>query len=292
MAKFRIQSHGRLQEWVAEEKGYFKSEGLDYEFIVTPIVTWTAGVKTVESAPPDIQRGAFESIEDGRGCSLSSACHWTVNMAASAKHGKMWARAYSVSPSGIFVAPDSSLRKPADLAGVPVTVGYHSGSHYSTLQGLESFLERNQVKLHFGGLLLDRLALLVDGQIPAASLFGAPFYVAEQLGFRKIVDTTFMIGHLVSNSADPDQVSRYFNALRSAQRDIDLEPEPYKHYFLKELPERYHESVDVRTFGTGERIVFEPYPQSVFERTRQWIESWDLFPPEQKGDASYQASVL
>ena len=42
MAKFRIQSHGRLQEWVAEEKGYFKEEGLDYEFLVKPIATWSS----------------------------------------------------------------------------------------------------------------------------------------------------------------------------------------------------------------------------------------------------------
>ena len=31
--KFIIQPHFRLQEWVAEEKGYFKDEGLDYEFL-------------------------------------------------------------------------------------------------------------------------------------------------------------------------------------------------------------------------------------------------------------------
>ena len=30
--KFIIEPHFRLQEWVAEEKGYFKDEGLDYEF--------------------------------------------------------------------------------------------------------------------------------------------------------------------------------------------------------------------------------------------------------------------
>ena len=240
MGKFRIQSHGRLQEWVAEEKGYFKDAGLDYEFLVKPIVTWTADIENVESAPEDIQRGAFESIEDGRGCNLSAACHWTVNMAASAGHGKMWGRAYSVSPSGIFVAPDSRIQTPEELANVPVTVGYHSGSHYSTLQGLEQFLKRDEIKLHFGGPLLDRLALLVDRQVPAASLFGAPFYVAEQLGFKKIVDTTFMIGHLVTEHADLDQVERYFEALRRAQHDIDLEPEAYKHYFLRELPERYH----------------------------------------------------
>jgi len=292
MPKFRIQSHGRLQEWVAEEKGYFREAGLDYEFLVKPIVTWAADVKTVESAPGDIQRGAFESIEDGRGCNLSAACHWTVNMAASAGHGKMWGHAYSVSPSGIFVAPDSQVQKPEDLANLLITVGYHSGSHYSTLQGIEHFLRRDEIKLHFGGLLLDRLALLVDKQVPAASLFGAPFYVAEQLGFKKIVDTTFMIGHLITEQADLNQVERYFESLRRAQHDIDLAPEAYKHYFLRELPDRYHGLVDVRQFGTGERIVFEPYPQAAFERTRQWIESWNLFPPEQKGDAGYDASVV
>ena len=32
MSTFKIEPHFRLQEWVAEEKGYFRAEGLDYEF--------------------------------------------------------------------------------------------------------------------------------------------------------------------------------------------------------------------------------------------------------------------
>jgi NitT/TauT family transport system substrate-binding protein len=292
MAKFRIQSHGRLQEWIAEEKGYFKNEGLDYEFIVKPIATWSSHVESTESAPAEVQRGAFESIEDGRGCELSLACHWTVNMAASAGHGKMYTKAYSITPSAIYVASDSTIKKPEDLAHVPVTVGYHSGSHFSTLQNLEKFLSRDEIKLHFAGLLLDRLALLLDRRVPAASLFGAPAYVVEQLGLRKVVDTTFMVGHLVSGAAESEDVDHYFKALRRAQQDIDMEPEIYKHYFLKELPERYHGIVDVRTFGPGERLVFEPYPREVFERTRQWIESWNLFPADQTGIAGYEASVI
>jgi hypothetical protein len=31
-SKFVIQPHFRLQEWVAEEKGYFSDESLDYVF--------------------------------------------------------------------------------------------------------------------------------------------------------------------------------------------------------------------------------------------------------------------
>ena len=36
MGKFTIQPHGRLQEWIAHEKGYFRDEGLDYEFARGP----------------------------------------------------------------------------------------------------------------------------------------------------------------------------------------------------------------------------------------------------------------
>jgi hypothetical protein len=292
MSKFLIQSHGRLQEWVAEEKSYFKDEGLDYEFIVKPIATWSGHIQSTESAPIDMRAGAFESYEEGRGCNLSAACHWTVAMAASAGHGRMWGHAYSVSPSGIYVPPDSPIRKPRDLANVEVVVGYHSGSHFSTLQGLEPFLSRDQIRLSFRGLLLDRLALLVDGQAQAANLFGAPVYVAEQLGFRKIVDTTFMIGSLITGDAKDEDVRKNFAALRRAQRDIDLQPERYKHYFLRELPERYHGMVDVHAFGPGERMVFEPYTREIFERTRKWIDSWDLFPPDQAGTAGYDGSVV
>ena len=32
MSKFVIAPHFRLHEWVAEEKGYFTAEGLEYEF--------------------------------------------------------------------------------------------------------------------------------------------------------------------------------------------------------------------------------------------------------------------
>ena len=43
--------------------------------------------------------------------------------------------------------PDQDARhqRPEDLAGVPISVGYQSGSHYSTLQALEQFIPRDQI---------------------------------------------------------------------------------------------------------------------------------------------------
>ena len=292
MAKLVIHSHGRLQEWVAEEKGYFRDEGLDYEFVVKPFTLWSASSPSTESAPYEVRQGAFEAYEEGKSCNVSAACHWVVNMASSAGHGRMWADAYSFCSAGIYTPAESKIRRPEDLAHAEIAVGYHSGSHFSTLQALLRFLYPAQITLRFGGILFDRLALLVDGKVAAAHMFGAPLYVVEQLGFRKIVDTSFMMGCLVTGDPAPGDVARYFRALRRAQRDIDVEPELYTHYFLKELPERYHSMVDARAFGPGERIVFEPYTRDVFERTHKWMEDWNVFPPEQAGSAGYQDSVL
>ena len=265
MSKFIIQSHGRLQEWIAEEHGYFRDEGLDYEFLVRPAVLWASTVSSIDEAPEEVRRGAYESYEKGRPCNVSSACHWTVNMAASAGHGQMWGGAYSVTPSAIFVPGDSDVETPDDLAEVPILVGYHSGSHYSTLQAMMRYLDPNQINLKFGGMPWDRFALLTEGDAVAGNAFGAPYYLLEQLGFRKVLDTSFMIGALVTGDADMEDVEKYYRALRRAQRDLDIEPERYTHYFLREVPERYHHLVDVRQMGPGERLVFEPYTRELFE---------------------------
>jgi NitT/TauT family transport system substrate-binding protein len=293
MPKFRIQPHARLQEWVAEEKGYFAAEGLDYEFVPSYAaqVTWSGSVQSTENAPTDIKHGAFEDMDEGRACEISSACHWAVNMASSSQHGRMWGHAYSVTPSAIFVPPDSPVRRPEQLAGVEVGVGYHSGSHFSALQALEKVLPRDQITFSFLGLPQDRLAAMVDRKSPAANVFGIPYYVLEQQGFRKVLDTTFMIGFLFSEEADLDDVDRYFRALQRAQRDIDVHPERYLHYFLKELQPRYHELVDVRGFGTGERLVFEPYTREMYEETHRWMEQWQLFPNGNNAPANYELAV-
>jgi len=289
MAKFRVATHGRLQEWVAQEKGYYEAEGLEYEFAVYAEMQASWGGPSVGG---EIKYGALESFQDGRACEISSACHWAVNQSSSSGKGRMWGHAYSVTPSGIFVSPESPVRKPADLRDVEIGVGYHSGSHFSTLQMMDPIVPAREVKLKFIGRPSDRLNKLVDREIAAANLFGAQQYVGEQLGFRKIVDTTFMIGFLVEDDADLGDVEKYFRALRRAQLDIDLEPEKYKHYLLRELPERYHGMVDPNGFGPGERIVFEPYTREMFERTHRWMATVQVFSEEELGRGSYEQAVL
>src|SRR4051812_14604778 len=118
---FRVQPHMRLQEWVADELGYLTDEGLDHEFQIDGFSSGSAAsVATADQVPPEVRSGAFEDMEAGRACSISAACHWAVNAAASSGHGKMWGTAYSVCQAGILVAPESTYTRPEDLAGVGV----------------------------------------------------------------------------------------------------------------------------------------------------------------------------
>jgi NMT1/THI5 like len=285
--KFVIQPHFRLQEWVADEKGYFRDEGLEYTF--NEEVQKTAGQVHDQGA----KVGAYQSLESGRASDVSCACHWTVNVAAAAGHGKLYAAAYSVTPAAVFVPADSPVREPQDLAGVRISVGYQSGSHYSSIQALEQYLPAEQIKLSFNdGMLFKRLELLLEGKLPAASLFSGPYYFAEQLGFRKIIDTTFMIATMITGLPDPQDLEKFFRALRRAQRDIDLRPDLYTHYYRREFPLRYHALMDTRRWGPGERLVFEPYTQQAFDQSRAWIAEHDIFAPEALGSRSYGEAIL
>jgi NitT/TauT family transport system substrate-binding protein len=292
MAKFRIHTHQRLQEWVAEEKGYFAAEGLDYEFGEVEHFNQFADIQVADSAP-EIKSGAFESYEgDGRACEVSTACHWMINVAASAQHGRMWGHAYSVCPAAIMVPPESPVKTVEDLLQVEIGVGYHSGSHFSCLQALEPFADPKDIKLKFVGWTMRRLEMAYERAVPAVNVFGTQLYVLEQQGFRKIVDSSFMMGYLLGKDANLEDAEKYFRALRHAQRDIDLRPEEYKHYYLNELPEKFHKLVDVRLFGPGERIVFEPYTREMYEWTYRWTKQLDVFEEERTGQERYEEAVL
>ena len=129
----------------------------------------------------------------------------------------------------IVLPADSNIHSPEDLADIEVPVGYQSVSHYTTIQALEPFLDKKDIKLKFGGTPADR---------------------------------------------------------------IDQMHQPYVHYYLNELPERHATLVDVKRFGHGERIVFEPYSKNIYESTQAWIREKDIFDGATGDPTSYEKAVV
>ena len=295
MSKFIIQPHGRLQEWIAHQKGYFTEEGLDYEIPTRDVSQRQKKINQNTGKVVEIKTGAYESYVRGGGnkgakSDISCACHWAVNQAAANNVGRMWGKSYVVTPGAVMVRNDSEIRRPEDLAGKEIAVGYHSGSHFTTIQALEPFLNSKDIKLKFIGLPWQRVDAGLDGDVQATSVWGITYQACEQLGMRRIADTSFMIGFMFPDGVDEGDIERYMNGLKRAQIDLDLEPEKYKHLYLKAIPDRYKDALDVRLFSSGERIVFLPYSESTFTKTQEWIQKHGMF-DEMPESYDYESAV-
>ncbi len=286
-SKFVIQPHFRLQEWVAEEKGYFKDEGLDYVF--------------QETVPGFGRQGARLRRQERRDADLRERPHvgrqlrLPLDRRRRRRQGPRQAlqrRLFGIA-RGHFRAgrlTDQNTRtacRRADLCRLSVRQPLldHSGARAVSRPA-------DKINLSFvEGMLFNRMELLLDGKVPAAALFSGPYYLAEQLGFRKVIDTTFMINTMINGDPNPEDIAKFFRALKRAQRDIDLRPELYTHYYRNEFPKRFHDRMDTRRWGPGERIVFEKYTKEVFDETFKWIADRGIFADTGMGTQDYAGSI-
>jgi hypothetical protein len=101
-----------------------------------------------------------------------------------------------------------------------------------------------------------------------------------------------MISTMIHGEPDPEDLRKFFRALRKAQRDIDLRPELYTHYYKNEFPDRFHAKMDTRRWGPGERLVFEPYTKEVYEESFEWIAAHGIFPEGGMGNGQYEKATL
>ena len=111
------------------------------------------------------------------------------------------------------------------------------------------------------------------------------------MGFRKVVDTSFMMASMVDEKTDMRDVQKFFRALRWAQTDIDLHAHRYTHYYKKEFPGRFHDMMDTRLFGPGERIVFESYTNDIYKNTQKWILERGVFEKNNPITREYRDAV-
>ena len=125
-----IQPHVRLQEWVAEDEGFFREERLDYEFVPRGLCRGTGSAAFVSPAswrPQQSCSGAFRGVRRlagpvsvGRGLPLG---HHHAPPRGPRQHvGQGLLGVRDRHPC----AAESPYIRPEDLAGVAVGVGYHS----------------------------------------------------------------------------------------------------------------------------------------------------------------------
>ena len=261
-----------LNDFVAQQEGYFAAEGLQVEF------DWKTfrGTQSSWKDLPYFERPQDKIFAEGQEV-IQGACVWGSICNASAGMGRFVADAYGVSPWAIFVRPDSSIRRPEDLKDVPIAVGMRAGSHFNVPYRLEKYLPLEHIKTVNTGGFGVRLKALLAREVEAASLLPPQIAMAEQLGLRKIMEDTFHTLWWVPESSPADVVLGYLRALDRAEQALKAHLPKYLPLWKYAVPPEFetHEW-DFSRFGRGERFVYEAIPREEFAEVLDQVKRWGL----------------
>lgn len=261
-----------LNDFVAMQEGFFRDEGLDVEFDMKTF-------RGTQSSWKDLQyfdRPQDRPYSEGRSV-IQSACAWGSVCNAGAGMGKFVPDCYGVSPWGIFVRPESRIRRPEDLKDVPVAVGMRAGSHFNVPYRLEKYLPLENIKTVNVGGFGARLSALLDGEVEAASLLPPQIDMAKQLGLRAIIEDTFHTIWWVPDDMPADVLSKYLRALDRAEDVLEANLEKFLPLWNLSIPSEFQDRRwDFSKFSRGERFVYEPVPKAEFDEVMQQVARWGL----------------
>lgn len=263
-----------LNDFVAQQEGFFAAEGLDVEFDWKTFRGTQSSWKNLDY----FQRPQDRPYTEDKQEVIQGACVWGTICNASAGMGRVVPDAYGDSPWAIFVRPDSPIRRPEDLKDIPISVGLRAGSHFNVPYRLEKYLALENIKTVNTGGFGARLKALLEGEVEAASLLPPQIAMAEQLGLRKIIEDRFKTLWWVPEGAEPEVVRAYLRALDRAEKAMDADIAKYLPLWKIAVPaefEAYH-AWDFTKFGRGERFVYQALPREEFTETLMQVERWGL----------------
>src|ERR1700686_4152860 len=150
---------------VAIEAGLFAQAGLDVRFSATH------ADREKDSAQRPVMSAPKEQLLDCGSADSYNVCEWASidRLERGTRGGNIAALRAAVDAQAIL-SFDETLQVPRDLADIPVVVQELTGSHYTTLQMLESAVGPEHVKIEHGGLPQMRYAGLKDGRHRAVTV--------------------------------------------------------------------------------------------------------------------------
>src|SRR4051812_47642561 len=150
---------------VAIEEGLFERAGLDVSFSASH------ADREKDAIGRPIMTRLKENLFDCGSADSYNVCEWASidRLERGSRGGNIAALRAAVAAQAIL-SFDEALQVPRDLADVPVMVQELTGSHYTTLQMLESAVGPEHVKIENGGLPQMRWAALKEGRARAIAV--------------------------------------------------------------------------------------------------------------------------
>src|SRR6267154_3740118 len=266
---------------VGIEEGLFENAGLDVSFSAT-----YADRERDSAEKPVLSRLKEQMFECGSADSYN-VCEWaSIDRLERGKRGGSIAALRAAGAAQAILTYDDKLQVPRDMADVPVMVQELTGSHYTTIQMLESAVGSEHVKIQNGGLPQMRYAALKAGAARAVAVMEPFISLGLKEGAHIIAASFYRGGEVISPTLTPEQRKAYYDAENKAVDLINADFYKYAHHIAAHAKGALKPNELLRAFVHYKHVDY--YDTTLFTRAYDWMKARGL----SEGESQHAALVV
>ena len=254
---------------VGIEEGLFEAAGLDVKFSATH------ADREKDAVGGAIMARLKENLFDCGSADSYNVCEWASidRLERGSRGGNIAALRAAVAAQAIL-SFDESLQVPRDLADVPVVVQELTGSHYCTLQMLESAVGADHVNIAHGGLPQMRWAGLKNGTYRAVTVMEPFISLGLKEGAHIIASSFYRGGEVIAADLTPEQRKAYYDAENKAVDLINADFYKYAHHVTAHAKGALQPNELLRAFIRYKHVDY--YDLTLFGRAYDWMKARGL----------------
>jgi len=249
---------------VGIEEGLFARAGLDVSFSAT-----YADREKDRADKPILSRLKEQLYECGSADSYN-VCEWaSIDRLEQGKRGGNIAALRAAVAAQAILTFDDKLQTARDLADIPVVVQEATGSHFTTLQMLESAVGREHVRIEKGGLPPKRWEGLKNGTHRVVTVMEPFISLGLKEGAHIIAASFYRGGEVVAPELTPEQRKAYYDAENEAVDLINADFYKYAHHVAAHAKGALEPHELLRVFVRYKHVDY--YDPALFGRAYEWM---------------------
>ena len=266
---------------VGIEEGLFAKNGIDVSFSAS-----YADREKDSADKPVLARLKEQLFECGTADSYN-VCEWASidRLEKGHRSGKVAALRAAIAAQAILTF-DDTLQTPRDMFDVPVVVQELTGSHYTTIQMLESAIGREHINIQSGGLPQMRWESLKNGSYRAVTVMEPFISLGLKEGAHIVAASFYRGGEVVAAELTPEQRKAYYDAENEAVDLINSDFYKYAHHVAAQAKGALRPPDLLRAFVRYKHVDY--YDQTLFNRAYDWMKAQGLT----EGQSQHAALVV
>lgn len=254
---------------VGIEEGLFENAGLDVSFSAT------YADREKDSAALPVMTRLKEQLFDCGTADSYNVCEWaSIDRLEKGQRGGRLAALRAAVAAQAIVTFDETLQVPRDLADIPVVVQEFTGSHYTSLQMLESAVGADHVNIAQGGLPQKRYEGLKSGTHRVVTVMEPFISLALKDGAHIIAAAFYRGGEVISADLTAEQRKSYYDAENAAVDLINADFYKYAHHVAAHANGALKPNELLTAFVRYKHVDY--YDATLFDRTYDWMKERGL----------------